>query len=161
MTYPQIFLILLESRLLREKEGSSLLVHAPITLLFPHFSVFLHFLSYSYVPSFLPYFLFLFFLAIFLTCFSLLFMIAFSSSSFIFIFIFIFYYYYFFGIVFPSLCTTKAFLYSLLWWVLLFYPSTTFGLVWVSFLNYPLVCRLSSHHHYPMLAVPCSIPRKK
>ena len=154
MTYPQIFSILLESRLLREKEGSSLLVYTPITLLFPHFYVFLHFLSYSYVPSFLPYFLFLFFLAIFLTCFSLLFLIAFSSSS----FIFIFYYFYFFGIVFPLLCTTKAFLYCLLWWVLLFYPSTTFGLVWV--LNYPLVCRLSSHHHYPMLAVPRSIPRK-
>ena len=88
MTYPQIFLILLESRLLREKEGSSLLVHAPITLLFPHFSVFLHFLSYSYVPSFLPYFLFLFFLAIFLTCFSLLFLIAFSPSSLFFFFFF-------------------------------------------------------------------------
>ena len=106
MTYPQIFLILLESRLLREKEGSSLLVHAPITLLFPHFSVFLHFLSYSYVPSFLPYFLFLFFLAIFLTCFSLLFLIASPSFSLLF-----------------SLCTSNAFLYYLPWWVLLFYPS--------------------------------------
>ena len=78
MTYPQIFLILLERRLLREKEGSSLLVHAPITLLFPHFSVFLHFLSYSYVPSFLPYFLFLFFLSIF---FSLVFPYSFWLPS--------------------------------------------------------------------------------
>ena len=155
MTYPQIFLILLESRLLREKEGSSLLVHAPITLLFPHFSVFLHFLSYSYVPSFLPYFLFLFFLAIPLTCLSFVLYLPpialFFPSC----------YSYFPSCYCYSLCTAKAFLYCLLWWVLLFYPSTTFGLVWVSFLNYPLVCRRSSHHHYPMLAVPCSIPRKK
>ena len=74
MNYSQILLILLKSRLLRGREGSSLLVHAPITLLFPHFSVFLHFLSYTYVPYFLPYFLFL---AIFLTRFSLLFLIVF------------------------------------------------------------------------------------
>ena len=142
MTYPQIFLILLESRLLREKEGSSLLVHAPITLLFPHFSIFLHFLSYSNVPSFLPYFPFLFFFCYFSHLFSLLFQIAFCVVHF-------------------SLCTAKAFLYCLSLWVLLFYPSTTFGLVWVSFPNYPLVCRLPSHHYYPVLAVPRSIPKQK
>ena len=38
MAYPQILLILLESRLLKERERSSLLVHAPITLLLLHFT---------------------------------------------------------------------------------------------------------------------------
>ena len=47
------------------------------------------------------------------------------------------------------------------WWVLLFYPSTTFGLVWVSFPDLSLVCWLPSHHHYPMLAMPHSIPKQK
>ena len=55
----------------------------------------------------------------------------------------------------------KAFLYCLLWWVLLFYSLTTFGLMWVSFPDHPLVCWLPSHHSYPMLAVPHSIPRQK
>ena len=93
---------LLESRLLRGREGSSLLVHALshscfLTSLFIHF-VFLHFLSYSYIPSLLLYFSFLLFS---LCCF--------------------------------SLYTAKAFLYCPPWRVLLFYPSTTFGLVWVPF----------------------------
>ena len=129
--------------LLRGRKRSSLLVHAPITLLFPHFSVFLHFLSYSYVPSFLSHFSFLFFLAIFLTCFSLLFLIA------------------FFSLLLPSLCIAKAFLYCLLWWVLLFYLLTTFGLVWVPFPDHPLICRLPSHHYYLVLAMPHSIPKQK
>ena len=62
----------------------------------------------------------------------------------------------------PSfLCIAKALLYCLLWWVLLFYPSTTFVWVWVSFPSHPLVCQLSNHHHFLALAVPRSIPRKK
>jgi len=84
MAYPRILLILLENRMLRGKEGNSLLVQAPITLLLPRLTFLasllfytLHFLSYSYVLPFLPYaFLFLFFLAILLTCLSLLFLIA-------------------------------------------------------------------------------------
>ena len=43
---------------------------------------------------------------------------------------------------------------------LLFYPLTTFVLVWVSFLDHPLVCQLSNHHHLPVLAVPHPIPRQ-
>ena len=41
-----------------------------------------------------------------------------------------------------------------------FYPSTTFGLLWVPFLDYPLVCWLLSHHHYSVLAAPRFILRK-
>ena len=33
--------------------------------------------------------------------------------------------------------------------------------MWVSFPNHPLVYQLPSHHHYPVLVVPCSIPRQK
>jgi len=33
--------------------------------------------------------------------------------------------------------------------------------VWVSFPNHPLICWLPSHHHYPVLTVPRSIPRQK
>ena len=61
----------------------------------------------------------------------------------------------------PSLCIANAFLYCLLWWVLLFYLSTTFVWVWVSFLDHSLVCQLPRHHHFPVLAVPRSIPRQK
>ena len=43
----------------------------------------------------------------------------------------------------------------------MFYLSTTFVLVWVSFPDHPLICRLPSHHHFPVLAVPHSIPRQK
>jgi len=42
-----------------------------------------------------------------------------------------------------------------------FYPSTTFGLLWVSFPDCPLVCWLPSHHYYPVWATPCFIPRQK
>jgi len=41
-----------------------------------------------------------------------------------------------------------------------FYHSTTFGLLWVSFPDCPLVCWLPSHHYYTTLAVPCLIPRQ-
>ena len=74
-------LTLLESRLLRGREGSSLLVHTPITLLLPHF-VFLytlHFLSYSDVPSFLSYLSLLFFLAIFSLAFLCLSLVVFPT----------------------------------------------------------------------------------
>ena len=66
-----------------------------------------------------------------------------------------------FFLVVVSLYMTKAFLYCLSWLNLPFYPLTTFGPLWVSFLDYPLVCWLSSHHHYPVLAAPRSIPRKR
>ena len=62
-----------------------------------------------------------------------------------------------------SLCTAKAFLYCLSWLDLPFCLSTTFGLLWVSFLNYPLVCWLPNHyhHHYLVLVMPHSIPRQR
>ena len=42
-----------------------------------------------------------------------------------------------------------------------FYPLTAFGLLWVSFQDYPLVCQLPSHHYYTVLAMPCLIPKQK
>ena len=124
-----------EGRLLRGREGGSLLVHA---LSHPYFltSLFILFVFLCFpFPFPLPYSLYfsLFFvvfsLAIFLTCSSLL-------------------------LAFLPLCCAQPspFLYCLLWYVLLFYPSTTFGLVWVSFSGHPLVCWLLSQHHYPVLA---------
>ena len=41
-----------------------------------------------------------------------------------------------------------------------FYPLTTFGLLWVSFQDYPLVCWLPNHH-YTVLVVPRYIFRQK
>ena len=117
MAYSRIHLIFLESRLLRGREGSSLLMHAPSTLLLSH-SCF----------------------SLFSTCLSLLF--------------FPYCYY-------RSLCTAKTFSYCLPLWVLLFYPSTTFALLSISFPDHPLVCWLFSHYHYPVLAMPRSIPRQK
>ena len=34
-------------------------------------------------------------------------------------------------------------------------------MVWVSFPDHPLVCRLPNHHHFPVLAMPHSIPKQK
>ena len=122
---------LLESRLLRGREGNSQLVHA-----------LLPFLLYFPLSSF--YFYFLFFIL-----FLFLYLVAFLLCYFLFAF---------FALVFsspPLSCTAKALLYCLPWWVLLFYPLITFGLVWVSFLDHPLVCRLLSQLHYPALATPC------
>ena len=134
MAYPWVLLILLENILLRGKEGNSLLVHAPITLLLPHF---------TFLTS-------LFFCTLyFLSCYiSHLFFLTLSDYLSLFLLL-------------SSLCIAKAFLYYLPWWVLPFYPSTTFGLVWVSFPDHPLVCRLPSHHHYLVLAMSHSIPRQK
>ena len=124
---------LLGSRLLRVREGNSLLVHA-----LSHFFVF----SLSFF-LFLSLFSLLFFPCYFLTCF--LFSLLFRSCFFL-----------------PLLpCTAKAFLYYLPWWVLLFYPLTTFGLVWVSFPDHPLICWLLNQHHYPALATPCLNSRQK
>ena len=128
---------LLGSRLLRGREGSSLLVHA-----LSHLFVFsLHFLLFS---------LFSFFFSL--------------SSLFFFCFLFLssFYVSCCFSLVLRCclLCMAKAFLYCLLWQDLPFYPLTTFGLLWVSFLGHPLVCWLLSHHHYLVLATPHSIPDK-
>ena len=125
-------LILLESRPLRGREESNLLVHALsqscfLTSLFIH-SVFL----YSPFPFLFLYSLYsslFFFLAIFLTCFSLI-----SARLSLFF-------------LFFSLYTAKAFLYYLPWRFLLFYPLTTFGLVWVFFPDHPLICQQLSHHH--------------
>ena len=135
----------LESRQLKGREGSSLLVHAFTTLLIFSLSVFpftLHFFSFwflCYLFSFLSFCFFSF--SLFLTYFSLLSLVL-ALSPFL-------------------LCTTNALLYCLPWWVLLFYPSTTFVRVWVFFLDHPLVCRLPNYHHFPVLAMPHSIPKQK
>ena len=77
------------------------------------FSSILHFLSYSYIPSLLLYFSFLLFS-------SLVFPYSLLASRYS---------------CCSSLYIAKAFLYSLPWRVLLFYPSITFGLVCMSFLD--------------------------
>ena len=108
----------------------------------------LPFLLYFPLSSF--YFYFLFFIL-----FLFLYLVAFLLCYFLFAF---------FTFVFsspPLSCTAKALLYCLPWWVLLFYPLITFGLVWVSFLDHPLVCRLLSQHHYPALATPCLNSKQK
>ena len=150
-------LILLESRLLRGREGSSLLVHALITLLLPPFTYFPLYFSILPILFLIPLFpLFFLIFRCFLSCYFFITCFSWLSACLSL---------YFFLLLltsFPcSLCTAKAFLYSLPWWVLLFYPSITFGLVWMSFPDHPLVCWLPSHHHYLVLAVPCSIPRQK
>ena len=58
------------------------------------------------------------------------------------------------------LCTSMAFYTTCCDKIYHFYPLTTFGLLWVSFQDYPLVCHLPNHHHYTVLAVPCLIPEK-
>ena len=137
MAYPRVLLILLESRLLRGREGNSLLVHAPITLLLLHFLSFLffyilNFLSYSYIPSFLPYFplfSFLLFFSLVFPC-SLLASHCSSSSSCCY-----------------SLCIAKTFLYCLPWWVL---PLNYFWFG-VSVLPRPLTGVLAAQ----LLPLPC------
>ena len=42
-----------------------------------------------------------------------------------------------------------------------FYPLTTFGMLWVSFQDCPMVYWLPNHRHYTVLAVPCLIPKQK
>ena len=44
---------------------------------------------------------------------------------------------------------------------LLFYPLIAFVLVWVSFLDHPLVCQLPNHHHLLMLVVLHPIPKQR
>ena len=73
-------------------------------------------------------------------------------------------------LLFP-LCIAKApFILPSVTRFLLFYPLTTFVLVWVSFpdqwvwVSFPdhsLVCQLSSHHHLPVLAMPHPIPKQR
>ena len=99
-------------------------------------SCFLTTLLFSFFLFILSVFLYFLFLSLFL-CFLLFFLLV------------------------VSLYMAKAFLYYLSWLNLLFYPLTTFGPLWVSFSNYPLACWLSSHHHYPVLAAPRSIPRQR
>ena len=60
-----------------------------------------------------------------------------------------------------SLCTSIAFYTACHDRICHFYPSTAIGLLWVSFQDYPLVCRLPNNHHYTMLIVPRLIPRQK
>ena len=59
-----------------------------------------------------------------------------------------------------SLCTSMAFYIAYHDRICHFYPSTAFSLLWVSFQDYPLICRLLSHHHYTVLAVSRLIPDK-
>ena len=63
-------LTLLESRLLKGREGSSLLVHAPITLLLPH-SLFFFSLSIFFFISMFPLFILIFHFFFFSLFFSL------------------------------------------------------------------------------------------
>ena len=134
---------LLESRLLRGREGSSLLVHAFTTLLVFSLSVFPFTLHFLPLISMLPNFFLIFFA-------------TFLSHSFLLISLC-----YLMCLPFPPLlCTAKALLYCLPWWVLLFYPLTTFIRVWMSFPDHPLVCQLSSHHHFHVLAMPRSTPKQ-
>jgi len=122
---------LLENGLLRGRKVGSLLVHA--------FTPITH--------IFLPHSQFLCFLC-FLTCFP-----CFLSFSLLFPF----------PLCFCSslLCTSMAFYIACRDKIYHFYPLTTFGLLWVSFQDCPLVYRLPSHHHYTVLAVPCLIPKQK
>ena len=78
MAYPRILLILLESRLLRGREGSSLLMHASITLLLPHFTFYPLCFSILLIFFLIPIFpLFFLIFRCFLSCyFSHLFFLA-------------------------------------------------------------------------------------
>ena len=122
---------LLESELLRGREVGSLLV-----LFF--FFLLLSLLFFFLTLGFLVFFVFLLFLIFFL--FPLYFPV-FSSCC--------------------LLCTSMAFYIACNDMIYYFYPSTTFGMLWVSSLDFPLVCQLSNHHHYTVLAVPCLILRQK
>ena len=73
MAYPQILLILLKSRLLRGREGSSLLVHVPITLLLPQF---------TFYPLCFSPFSFLFLCSLFSSLFSVSFLSCYFSHLF-------------------------------------------------------------------------------
>ena len=55
------------------------------------------------------------------------------------------------------LCTSMAFYTTFRDKIYHFYHLTTFGLLWVSFQDCPLVCWLPSHHHYTVLAMSCLI----
>ena len=69
MAYPRILLILLESRLLRGREGSSLLMHASITLLLPHFTFYPLYFSILSIFFLIPIFpLFFLIFRCFLSC---------------------------------------------------------------------------------------------
>ena len=139
-------LILLESRLWKRRDGSSLLEHALSHSRFLS-SLFIHSVFFwSPFPFLLLYSLY--FYLFFLSCyFPHLFFLTFCLPPIV---------------LLPFYCTQlRPFLYCLPWRVLLFYPLTTFSLVWVSFPNHPLFCQLLSHHHYTVLAAPYSIPRQK
>ena len=55
------------------------------------------------------------------------------------------------------LCTCMAFYTICHDKIYRFYPLTTFGLLWVSFQDYPLVCRLPNQHYYTVLVMSCLI----
>ena len=137
-------------------------MHAFTTLLVFSLFVFPFTLHFFFLISMLPLFflIFLFFFSFFL------FFASFLSRSFLLISL----YYLLCLPSSPSLCIANALLYCLLWWILLFYLSTTFVRVWVSFPDHSLVCQLPSHHHFPVLlchhhfpvlAMPYFIPRQK
>ena len=131
-------LILTREQVFKGRERDSLLVHAYYhTLARSPFSL----LSFTHFLKFFLKFLFFFISCVFLPLFSVL-----LHSPF----------------VLPFLCIVKAIFYTAYRdRFLLFYPLTAFVLVQVSFLDHPLVCRLPSHHHLPVLAMPHPIPRKK
>ena len=65
--------------------------------------------------------------------------------------------------VLPLFCAQLIpLLYYLPCWVFtILHRLTTFVLEWVLFLDHPLVCQLSSHHHLLVLAVPHLIPKQR
>ena len=90
------------------------------------------------------------------------FLYSFSFSSLFTLFSFLSFYLSVFLIVVipPPLFTTIVFYTTCRDRIYHFYPSTTFGSLWVSFQDCPQACWLPSHHHYTMLAAPCLIPKK-
>ena len=130
-------LILTREQTFRGREGNSLLVHA-------HYHALAYSLFFFQIPFSFLSFLFSVFPSIF------------HSPS-----------YFFFSSVLPcsvAPCTVHSWgpFYDVCYdGFLLFYPLTTFVLVWMSFLDHPLVCRLPIHHHLPVLVVPHLIPIKK
>ena len=116
----------------------SLLVHA-------FHSYHFYFLPHSQFPCFHLFIFFVFFVfSLFTSLFSLF---SFCSPPFV---------------VPPFHCTQLRLFYTAYCGKIYhFYPSTTFGLLYVSFPDCPLVCWLPSQHHYPMLAMPRFIPIKK
>ena len=75
-----------------------------------------------------------------------------SLSFFVFLFLFLFLF---------LLCITMAFYTVCRNRIYHFYPLTTFGMLWVSFQDCPMVYWLPNHRHYTVLAVPCLIPKQK